>query len=283
MVPGLSTVVLVNFLLTTPVQFFFGLPFHKGAAASLRRGHFNMDVLVSLGTFAAYGYSVVFIVVALATRGREGAGNEQFETAAMLITFILLGKYLESSAKGRASSAITQLLTLQPPTALQLETCKDLDKDAMEVPVAGLRRGDVVKVLPGAQVPVDAVVLYGDSAVNESMITGESLPQPKRKGDRVVGGTINGSGVLYLLVTAVGADSTLAQIMKVAAQPPPTATMHAHGTGDAHAVYTIPAAQPPLNGHDSTPYFLLFGPSRPSTAKMRWLLPPPLSPRRSRR
>ena len=150
--PGLSVNVLVNGLLTTPVQFGFGSPFHRGAYAALRRKHFNMDVLVSIGTFAAYaspqpfptalpqplprpfptaltllslprgryGYSIVFIVVALATRGAQGADNEQFETAAMLITFILLGKYLETAAKGRASNAITQLLTLQPPTALQV-------------------------------------------------------------------------------------------------------------------------------------------------------------------
>jgi len=216
-VPGLSVIVLLNGVLTTPVQFFFGYPFHQGAYKAVRRCQFNMDVLVSLGTFAAYGYSIVFIAVSLATAGDEGADNEQFETAAMLITFILLGKYLESAAKGRASSAITQLLTLQPPTALQLETCKDVDHNPTEVPVSGLRRGDVVKVLPGAQVPVDGMVLYGESAVDESMITGESLPQAKRGNDRVVGGTINGSGVLYVLVTAVGADSTLAQIMRVVA------------------------------------------------------------------
>jgi len=109
------------------------------------------------------------------------------------------------------------LLQLQPPTALQLANCKDIDGEASEVPVTGLRKGDVIKVLPGASVPVDGVVLYGHSACDESMVTGESLPQPKKANDRVVGGTINGSGNLYVLVTAVGADSTLAQIMKVVA------------------------------------------------------------------
>ena len=216
-VPGLNAGVLVLWLLTTPVQSYYALAFYRGAYAALRHRNFNMDVLVVLGTSAAYIYSVVFIVVALATAGAQGRGNEQFETAAMLITFILLGKYLESSAKGRASQAIAKLLTLQPPTALQLISCKELDREPHEVPVSGLRKGDVVKVLPGAQVPVDGSVLFGASAVDESMITGESLPQPKRANDRVVGGTINGSGVLYVLVTAVGADSTLAQIMKVVA------------------------------------------------------------------
>ena len=166
---------------------------------------------------AAYWYSIVMMGVSLATRGAQGADKEAFETAAMLITFILLGKYLETSAKGRASKAISKLLQLQPPTALQLANCRDVDGDAREVQVSGLRKGDVIKVLPGAQVPVDGVVLYGSSAVDESMITGESLPQPKRPNDRVVGGTLNGSGNLYVLVSAVGADSTLAQIMKVVA------------------------------------------------------------------
>lgn len=215
--PGLPVVVLVLCILTTPVQLFFGLPFHKSAVAALRHRTFNMDVLVSVGTWAAYLYSIVFLIVSLVTKGEQGLDNEQFETAAMLITFILLGKYLETSAKGRASQAISKLLTLQPPTALQLERCKDVDATPVEVPVAGLRRGDVVKVLPGSQVPVDGVVLYGSSAVDESMITGESMPQAKRPNDRVVGGTLNGTGVLFVLVTAVGADSTLAQIMKVVA------------------------------------------------------------------
>ena len=215
--PGLTVAVVALWVLTTPVQFHYAKAFYRGAYAALRHRNFNMDVLVVLGTCAAYFYSIIFVVVTLATAGEQGKDNEQFETAAMLITFILLGKYLEVSAKGRASQAISKLLTLQPPTALQLEACRELDAAPHEVPVAGLRKGDVVKVLPGAQVPVDGAVLFGASAVDESMITGESLPQPKRANDRVVGGTINGSGVLYVLVTAVGADSTLSQIMRVVA------------------------------------------------------------------
>ena len=209
-VPGLNAGVLVLWLLTTPVQSYYALAFYRGAYAALRHRNFNMDVLVVLGTSAAYIYSVVFIVVALATAGAQGRGNEQFETAAMLITFILLGKWLETSAKGRASQAIAKLLTLQPPTALQLISCKELDREPHEVPVSGLRKGDVVKVLPGAQVPVDGSVLFGASAVDESMITGESLPQPKRANDRVVGG-INGGG---LLQPDGVAPITLPQIMR---------------------------------------------------------------------
>lgn len=215
--PGFTRLTLVLWILTTPVQVYYGAPFHRSAFKALRRRMYTMDVLVSVGTWAAYLYSVVFIIVSLVTQGEQGEGNEQFETSAMLITFILLGKYLESLAKGRASSAISTLLMLVPPTALQLERCKDIDSTAVEVPVSGLRKGDVVKVLPGSQMPVDGMVLFGSSAVDESMITGESMPQAKRTNDHVVGGTINGSGVLYVLVTAVGADSTLAQIMKVVA------------------------------------------------------------------
>jgi Cu+-exporting ATPase len=215
--PGLSLGVLVNGLLAAPVYFCFGSPFHRNALANLRRCQFNMDVLVSLGTTASFFYSIVSAVVSIATAGEESFDSEEFETAAMLITFILLGKWLESAAKGQASQAISKLLTLVPPTALQLACSKEIDAEPMEVPVASLRRGDVVKVLPGGQVPVDGTVLRGASAVNEAMITGESLPQPKRAHDSVIGGTINGSGVLYVLVTAVGAGSTLAQIMKVVA------------------------------------------------------------------
>ena len=141
--------------LQTPVQLYFGLPFHRGALAALRHRTLNMNVLVSVGTFAAYGYSIAFLVASIVTQGAQGKDNEQFETAAMLITFILLGRYLEAAAKGRASSAVSKLLVLQPPTALQLASCKEIDGDPMEVPVSGLRRGDVVKVLPGAQVPTD--------------------------------------------------------------------------------------------------------------------------------
>ena len=128
------------------------------------------------GTMAAYWYSIVMMGVSLATRGAQGADKEAFETAAMLITFILLGKYLETSAKGRASKAISKLLQLQPPTALQLANCRDVDGDAREVQVSGLRKGDVIKVLPGAQVPLDGIVLDGASSVNEAMLTGEAMP-----------------------------------------------------------------------------------------------------------
>ena len=161
-------------------------------------------------------------VLAIATEGKEGRDQACFETSAMLITFILLGKCLETSAKAKASESISNLLTLQPNTALRCEGCwaKGAEADAQgaevrEVPAADLKRGDVIKVLPGAQIPADGTVIHGSSEVDEAMITGEALPVLKQEGDRGVGGTINGTGVLWMVVGAVGTDTVLAKIMRV--------------------------------------------------------------------
>ena len=146
-----------------------------------------------------------------------GGSTEQevFETSAMLIMFLLFGKFLEAAAKRRASGAMTKLLKLQPATALKCQGCWEEAATAKEVSVSELNRGDVFKVLPGAQVPLDGTVVRGGSAVDESMLTGESVPVTKEEGSNVVGGTINGEGVLFAVVGAVGAQSTLAKIMKV--------------------------------------------------------------------
>ena len=227
-IPGLPLRVLLLFVLTTPVQFGFGMRFYRSAYAALSHGTTNMDVLVALGSSAAYFYSLTFALIAIASGGKQAAGKECFETAAMLITFILAGKSLEATARGKASEAMSALLSLQPPTALVCEGCwatadaedaggVPTSSEPREVPVSELSKGDVVKVLPGATVPLDGEILHGRSTVDESMLTGEPLPVPKAKGQRVVGGTINGSGLLYLLVTASAEHSTLAQIMAVVA------------------------------------------------------------------
>ena len=144
--------------------------------------------------------------------------EEVFETAAMLITFILLGKMLESIAKGRTSRAISKLLRLQPPSALRIAGCWEGANEEEEVPLDALRERDVVKVLPGAQVPADGVVLRGKSVVDEAVLTGESLPVPKTADDSVVGGTMNGPGVIYVLVLATGQSTVLATITRIVAE-----------------------------------------------------------------
>ena len=218
-VPGMACRVLLLWLLVTPVQFGFGRRFYRRASRALKHGSATMDVLVALGTSASYFYSVFFTVLALATDDHRGRDQPCFETSAMLITFILLGKCLETSAKAKASESISKLLQLQPNTALRCEGCWDKGASAealaREVPVTELLKGDVIKVLPGAQVPADGVVLHGASEVDQSMITGESLPVLKQEGDRTVGGTINGTAVLWVVVSAVGTDTVLAKIMRV--------------------------------------------------------------------
>ena len=144
--------------------------------------------------------------------------EEVFETAAMLIMFILLGKALEALAKGRTSQAISRLLRLQPPTALRVPGCWDNSGEASEVPISELKLRDVVKILPGAQVPADGKVLRGRSVVDEAIMTGESLPVVKKPGDAVVGGAINGQGVLYVLVEATGSTTVLATIMRIVSE-----------------------------------------------------------------
>ena len=242
LVPGLSVQVVTVFLLVTPVQFYFGLPFYKKAWSALKNGSANMDVLVVLGTTVAYVYSLFFIVLSVRTGGKVGRDNACFETSAMLINFMLLGKYLETSAKGRASEAIGKLLTLQPPTAMKVvggEAALGKGEVLEEVQAASLQPGDVVKVIPGATVPADGVVVQGTSEVNESMITGETMPVQKQLHDNAVGGSVNGSGVLWIKTGAVGSDSVLAKIMKLvsdAQMRKPAVQAHA----DRVAQYFVP-------------------------------------------
>jgi len=217
-IPGLSVQVLLVFAFVTPVQFYYGLPFYRKAWSALKHGSANMDVLVVLGTTVAYLYSLFFTILSISTAGAVGRNDTCFETSAMLINFMLLGKYLETSAKGRASEAVSQLLNLQPPTALKVVGGQDglgVSEVLEEVPAASLLPGDVVKVLPGATVPADGVVVQGASSINEAMITGEAVPVAKELHDATVGGSVNGSGVLWVKVAAVGADSVLAKIMKL--------------------------------------------------------------------
>ncbi len=195
--------VLIMFLLATPVQFIAGYRFYKSAFLALKAKTANMDTLIALGTSAAYFYSV-FILFS----GRNE--HVYFETSAILITFVILGKMLEAITKGKASDAIKKLMMLQPKKAIVLK-----DKKEVEVNVDEVEIGDIVIVKPGQKIPVDGVVIDGFSAVDESMLTGESIPVDKKKGDKVIGGTINSYGVLKIKAEKVSKDSFLNQIIKL--------------------------------------------------------------------
>ena len=192
----------LQFALATPVQFISGAAFYRGAYRSLKGGSANMDVLVALGTSAAYVYSLVNTVT--------GRGQLYYETSAILITLVILGKLLEALAKGRASEAMKKLLNLAAKTARVVRDGREL-----EIAVDDVLAGDEVLVRPGEKIPVDGEVLEGLSAVDESMLTGESIPADKRPGDTVTGATINGHGLLRFRATKVGRDTTLARIVKM--------------------------------------------------------------------
>ncbi|KAK7406141.1 hypothetical protein VNO78_07760 [Psophocarpus tetragonolobus] len=198
----------------TPVQFVIGRRFYVGAYRALRKGFANMDVLIALGTNAAYFYSLY--VVERAAFSRHFKGNDFFETSSMLISFILLGKYLEVLAKGKTSQAIAKLMDLTPDTATLL-TQDDEGNVVSERQIDSrlIQKDDVIKVLPGAKVASDGFVIWGQSHVNESMITGEARPVAKRKGDMVIGGTVNENGVLHVKVTRVGSETALSQIVRL--------------------------------------------------------------------
>ena len=197
--------------LATPVQLWIGWPFYVGAYKALRSGGANMDVLVALGTTAAYAYSV-FLTLRWALQPDVGhhIPDLYFETSAILITLILLGKLLEALAKGRTSEAIKSLMKLQAKTALVV-------RDGVEqlIPVEQVAIGDTVIIKPGEKVPVDGVVLDGRSSVDESMLTGESIPVDKQAGDQVYGATVNRNGLLRIRASRIGKDTALARIIRI--------------------------------------------------------------------
>ena len=196
----------IELLLATPVQFVIGSRFYKAAWKALRARSGNMDVLVAMGTSTAYLYSV-YLMISL---GADAMGRLYFEASAVIITLVLLGKYMEARAKRGTTAAIRQLMDLRPKTAAVLR-----DGTEVELPVAQLRKGDLVVVRPGENVPVDGEIVEGQTEVDESLITGESIPVDKQAGDKVTGGSINGTGLVRVSATAVGADSTLSKIIKL--------------------------------------------------------------------
>jgi P-type Cu+ transporter len=198
----------VQMALATPVQFIIGKQFYVGAYKALKNKSANMDVLVALGTSAAYFYSVFLAYQSI------GLGMHMvelyFETSAILITLIILGKMFEAKAKGRSSEAIKKLMGLQAKTATV-----ERDGNEVEIPLEDVVTGDIVYIKPGEKVPVDGEVIEGRSALDESMITGESVPVDKSIGDTLIGATMNKNGFLKMKATKVGRDTALAQIIKV--------------------------------------------------------------------
>ncbi|MFD1927117.1 heavy metal translocating P-type ATPase [Sporosarcina siberiensis] len=193
----------------TPVQFIVGAQFYKGAFNSLRNKSANMDVLVALGTSAAYFYSL-YLSFEWMNAGSIGSPELYYEAAAVIITLIVLGKLFEARATGKTSQAIHKLLDLQAKTARVLR-----DGVEVELPIEQVITGDTIVVKPGEKIPVDGKIIEGRSAIDESMITGESLPIDKVAGDAVIGATINRNGSLQIMATNVGKDTALAQIVKV--------------------------------------------------------------------
>ena len=202
-----SHAVWVNWLLltlATPVQFYTGWDYYTGGWKSLKNGSANMDVLVAMGSSVAYFYSLALLLYPpLGT-------HVYFETSAVIITLIKLGKMLESRTKGKTGGAIRKLMGLRPKTATILENGKEKD-----IPLSLVSVGDIVIVHPGESLPVDGLVLEGESSVDESMLTGEPLPVDKRPGNQVAGGTINGEGRLKFEATRVGKDTALARIIRL--------------------------------------------------------------------
>ncbi|PEO18931.1 heavy metal translocating P-type ATPase [Bacillus wiedmannii] len=198
----------VQLALATPVQFIIGGQFYVGAYKALRNKSANMDVLVALGTSAAYFYSVYLSVRSIGSS--EHMTDLYFETSAVLITLIILGKLFEAKAKGRSSEAIKKLMGLQAKTATVLR-----DGTEMKILIEEVVAGDIVYVKPGEKIPVDGEIVEGKSAIDESMLTGESIPVDKTIGDVVIGSTMNKNGFLKVKATKVGRDTALAQIIKV--------------------------------------------------------------------
>ncbi|MBI5767821.1 MAG: heavy metal translocating P-type ATPase [Verrucomicrobia bacterium] len=206
----------IQFLFSTPVVLWAGWPFFVRGARSFRNGHWNMFTLIALGVGAAWIYSVVAFflpgVFPPAMRMHEGVVDVYFEAAAVIVVLVLLGQVLELRARARTSSAIKALLNLAPPTAIRVTDTGDA-----EVALSEVKTGDRLRVRPGEKVPVDGVIEEGTSSIDESMLTGESLPVEKKAGDAVTGGTVNGTGGFILRAGKVGADSLLSRIVQMVA------------------------------------------------------------------
>ena len=197
-------------MLATPAQFWAGWRFYRGMWGALKHLTADMNTLIAVGTSAAYAYSVLAVVFPVFFTAGGLEPHLYFDTSAMIIALILLGRFLEARAKGQTSEAIKKLISLQPRTALVIR-----DGEEMEIPAEEVQVGDLITVRPGERVPVDGIVNQGYSSVDESMITGESIPVEKKVGDKVIGATINKTGSFQFKATKVGKDTMLAQIIRL--------------------------------------------------------------------
>ncbi|HXM55759.1 MAG TPA: heavy metal translocating P-type ATPase [Candidatus Dormibacteraeota bacterium] len=222
-------------VVATVVQFWAGGRFYRAAWRAARHGTTTMDTLVAAGTSVAYGYSA-FVTLWPQLAARWGLPNDTyFETAVVIVALVLLGRWLEERARRRTGAAIEALAKLQPKTARVVRADGE-----HEVPVADLRAGDLVRVRPGEAVPVDGEIVEGRSALDERMLTGESLPVERAEGDRVIGATLNGSGGLLVRATGVGADTALAQIVRLVEEAQGSKAP-AQRLADTVSAYFVPA------------------------------------------
>lgn len=218
-IPGKASILpfvgIISLIFTAPIQFIVGAGFYKGMWSSLKMKTFNMDSLIAIGTSTAFVYSLVNFVAYVVKNGTVvGIGGKipdlYFETAAFLITFVILGKWLEARTKGKTGDAIKKLMGLQAKSARVIRNGLTVD-----IPIEEVISGDVVIVRPGEKIPVDGKIVRGSSAIDESMISGESLPVEKNVGDKVIGATINKTGSFEFEVTHVGSETVLSQIIRV--------------------------------------------------------------------
>jgi len=200
----------VELLLATPIMLFGSIFFTRGMVSLLKTKTANMDTLVSMGVGAAYLYSLYVTIAIWLGNASLGMGDLYYEVAGFLITFILLGKYLEAIAKGRTSEAIKKLIGLQAKTAIVIKAGKEI-----EIRIEDVQVGDMVVVKPGGKIPVDGIVIEGYSSIDESMVTGESIPIEKKMGDKVIGATINKTGSFKFKAEKIGKDTFLAQVIKL--------------------------------------------------------------------
>lgn len=230
-IEGLAYKNLGMFLLATPIQFIGGYKFYLLAFLALKKLSANMNTLVSIGAWLAYGYSIFAIIYSAVTK--HLIAGQYFEISASLILFLLLGRWLENIAKSKTSQALVTLMDLQPTVARLLEFTNDkiqaqlidpetklqdewlLQSTEQEIPLELVAKNDILKVIPGDKIPVDGKVIFGQSSVNESLLTGESVPQDKKIGSDVIGGTINIDGMLLVRAERVGQSSTLSSIAKL--------------------------------------------------------------------